>query len=655
MRSAAQRPHHDDRGSILPLTLIFIGAISLTVLALSSYVVSNLRHGAVTELRSDRLSAADAGMRYAIDQLKLRNAGCILDTQEAVLPGVEADFNGATASVVCERITSGFEGIQAYAAVLTGEGLSPTQSLLSSQSGSNSKILGGPVYMSRVDPSAFSLGPPVQIENGPLLYHDPSGSERCTSVKASTLPSTLVFEPELIFGPVCVSVPWEELFASPAVPNLTGLTPRNGAVSRTTDPVAGSYTQVTSGGGCRVFEPGRYTTPPDTRGTDAYFKTGDYVMDFTGPWVVRQSVVSAGRMNAQTTTTREIATTNACLAAQAADTAPVGETGATFYFARGSSLNIATQGSIEINARRQGSNYVSVQTLCAPNGDWCRPGGDGGLGAAAASTLRAPAATSTANLIYTDSGNQKEFVAHALVYAPLAQVEFGNVTNTATQRMKGGLIVSRLVLQSSTSATNFEISVPTSPITAEILLTSTAVRDGFTSVQAVVQYRPYETSIDDRVRVNSWRVCARASCEEAAGPPPPPVCTGSDPTWQASYFANANLGGSVVHSGTPTAVDLNWGSGSPAAPVPVHGFSARFTRTVDFPAAGMYRFTIGRDDGQRLFVNGLQVFEDWETQSYAAGTNTVDVLIDDPCSVDLKLEYYENTGVARVSLNWVAL
>ena len=158
-----------DSGSILPMTLIFVGAISLVVLALSTYVTSNLSYGSVAERRSDRLSAADAGLRYAIDQLKLRNAGCILDTQEAVLPGVEADFNGVSASVVCERITSGFEGIQAYAAVMTGEGLGPTEALLSSQSGSNSKVLGGPVYMSRIDPSAFSLVPPIQIENGPLL------------------------------------------------------------------------------------------------------------------------------------------------------------------------------------------------------------------------------------------------------------------------------------------------------------------------------------------------------------------------------------------------------------------------------------------------------------------------------------------------------
>lgn len=638
-----------DPGSVLPMTLVLTTATAVVVIALASYVTTNLKAGVITQNRSDRLSAADAGMRYAIDQLKLRNAGCILDTQKAVLPGVQADFNGAAASVTCERITNGFEGIQAFAAVMTGEGLSPTESLLSSQSGSNSKVLGGPVYMSRIDSSAFSLTPPVLIEDGPLLYHDSSGTTPCSSVTSSTLPSNLVFEPELIFGPVCVSVPWTQLFVSPDVPDLTVLPVLDGNASFASAPATGSYTDVSGGGGCRVFEPGRYTTPPDTRGTDAYFKTGDYVMDFAPEWEIRQSVVTAGRWNPLTTAANEIPTTNACVSAQSSDPAPTAETGATFYFTQGARINVATQGSIEIHARQQGTaDYVSVQALCTPNSTWCGASGDGGLGTA--STATAPGGT---NFIFTDSGNNKEFVAHALVYAPLTQIEFGNVTNTATQRMKGGLIVSRLVLQSSTSATNFEISVPTSPITAEIKLTSTAVKDGETSLQAVVQYRPYESSIDERIRVNSWRVCTRPDCDEGAATTT--TCTGSDPVWANSYYSNGSLAGLSDFVETSVTVNENWVSGSPDAVIPVDGFSGKFERTVDFAGAGTYRFTVGSDDGQRLYLDEVLVLDDWETQAYAIGTNTIDVVITDPCSVDIRLEYFENTGQAQVSLDWVKL
>jgi hypothetical protein len=511
--------HSRDEGLALPLVLVFTTVIAMVVIGLASYSIANLNSGDVVEDRSDQLSAADAGMRYAIDQLKLRNAGCILDTQEAVLPGVQADFNGASASVTCERITSGFEGISAYAAVMTGEGLAPGVSLLSSQSGSNAKVLGGPVYMSRIDPTAFTLGPDVNIEDGPLLYHDPSPSVPCTSVVASSLPSNLVFEPELIFGPVCVSVAWDDIFDSPEVPDLTGLVERDGSLDLASSPplpaAQGSFTDISGAGACRVFEPGRYTTPPEMTSKDSYFKTGDYLFDFpagNATFEVRQAVVTAGIPNPLTTAGNDIPNTPRCNQQQNADSPPAGEYGVTFYFAGQSHMSVATQGSLEIHTRQQGvADYVSVQTLCTPNGTWCNASGGGSLVPAKASTVTAPAGPGP-NFLFTDSGNNKEFVAHALIYAPLGQVEFGNVSNTATQKMLGGVIVSRLVLQSSTSATNFEISVPTSPITAEILLKSTAAKDGQTAVQAVVEYRPYEANIDERIKINSWRVCAQAVC-----------------------------------------------------------------------------------------------------------------------------------------------
>ncbi len=300
-----------DAGLALPLVLVLTTAISVVVLAIASYTLTNLRYSRVTENRSDRLSAADAGMRYAIDQLRLRNAGCILDTQKAVLPGVQADFNGATAAVTCERITSGFEGIQAYAAVMTGEGLGVNDYLLSAQGGaSKPKTLGGPVYMTRLNydesagTGAFRLNAPVEIEDGPLLYHDTTGTSPCTSIRSSDTPNDVKFIPELIFGPVCVTVGWEDLFDSPDVPDLTAL------------PILDGSTDFTDVSGCRVFEPGHYTVPPATQNTDAYFKTGDYVMNFSGEWRVLKSTTTGGRINPATTVGNEINSTSAACEAQ---------------------------------------------------------------------------------------------------------------------------------------------------------------------------------------------------------------------------------------------------------------------------------------------------------------------------------------------------
>ena len=63
----------------------------------------------------------------------------------------------------------------------------------------------------------------------------------------------------------------------------------------------------------------------------------------------------------------------------------------------------------------------------------------------------------------------------------------------------------------------------------------------------------------------------------------------------------------------------------------------------------MYRFTVGSDDGTRLYVNGTQVISNWNNQSYSQGVRTATVEIQDHCQVQLELRYYEKSGRARVS------
>ena len=66
----------------------------------------------------------------------------------------------------------------------------------------------------------------------------------------------------------------------------------------------------------------------------------------------------------------------------------------------------------------------------------------------------------------------------------------------------------RMSVQASSSATGFKISVATTPGLAKIVMTAkSATSDGVsTSVQAVVDYRPDETNLANRVAINSLRV-----------------------------------------------------------------------------------------------------------------------------------------------------
>ncbi|MEW5989634.1 MAG: PA14 domain-containing protein, partial [Chloroflexota bacterium] len=122
--------------------------------------------------------------------------------------------------------------------------------------------------------------------------------------------------------------------------------------------------------------------------------------------------------------------------------------------------------------------------------------------------------------------------------------------------------------------------------------------------------------------------------------------------WRGEYFNNPWLEGNPALVRNDLAVDFNWGSDAPAPGIiGADGFAARWTRTLDLPA-GHYRFTATADDGFRLWVNGRLLIYAWQIQ--AATTHTAD--LDLPGGpVELRAEYYENSGLAAVRLTWATV
>jgi hypothetical protein len=118
--------------------------------------------------------------------------------------------------------------------------------------------------------------------------------------------------------------------------------------------------------------------------------------------------------------------------------------------------------------------------------------------------------------------------------------------------------------------------------------------------------------------------------------------------WYAEYFANRNLSGAPVVVRQDEKIDFNWGTGSPAAQVPVDNFSARWTQTIHFEE-GYYEFSVGADDGVRLFVDGKIVIDDWRDTAHTTRRSSIHVPAG-PRTV--RLEYYEATGQAAVRLTW---
>ncbi len=122
-------------------------------------------------------------------------------------------------------------------------------------------------------------------------------------------------------------------------------------------------------------------------------------------------------------------------------------------------------------------------------------------------------------------------------------------------------------------------------------------------------------------------------------------------SWTASYWNNVNLSGSPAYqraeAGPP---NYDWGSGSPVPGVINSDFfSAQWRGSAHFDP-GRYRFNVKSDDGARLWVGDKLLINEWHDSSGITYSAEIDIL--ESGSKPVILEYYENTGLASISLNW---
>lgn len=117
--------------------------------------------------------------------------------------------------------------------------------------------------------------------------------------------------------------------------------------------------------------------------------------------------------------------------------------------------------------------------------------------------------------------------------------------------------------------------------------------------------------------------------------------------WRGEYFDNRKLEGNPSLIRNDEEIDFNWKSDAPATGLPADNFSARWTRELKFDRA-TYRFSIRVDDGVRLWVDDRLVLDEWE----AGSVRTVSIVLAmDKGRHDLRLEYFERSGVARIELD----
>lgn len=134
-------------------------------------------------------------------------------------------------------------------------------------------------------------------------------------------------------------------------------------------------------------------------------------------------------------------------------------------------------------------------------------------------------------------------------------------------------------------------------------------------------------------------------------PASPPTGTGNGTGLRASYFGNATLSGTAVVTRTE-APWFDWGVGAPAPGIGADNFSVRWTGELQAVEAGTYQLRTLSDDGVRVWVNGVQVINNWTVHAPTVDTSA-GITLAAGQRVPITVEFQEFSGGALLQLSWL--
>ncbi|MEH1923666.1 PA14 domain-containing protein [Nostoc sp.] len=132
-------------------------------------------------------------------------------------------------------------------------------------------------------------------------------------------------------------------------------------------------------------------------------------------------------------------------------------------------------------------------------------------------------------------------------------------------------------------------------------------------------------------------------------PTPPSPVIGNGNGLQGQYYDNIDFT-NLKQTRTDATVNFNWGEASPAPTVGADTFSVRWTGQVQAEYSETYNFYTTADDGVRLWVNGVQLINQFVDQSATESSGSIALVAGQ--KYDIRLEYYDNQYDAVSQLAW---
>ena len=318
----------DDRGTVLPLVLVFVVVLSFIAAGISRYAGVTLRYSTVVADRTAAAASAEAGLRFAIDRVGTNSVTSCENGPVRIAPTHSEADNGAVTTIACSRLDAGPATSAGWAAVVTGDGIGSDQ-LEIDDFGPN--VATGRVFVSSPRDDDLDVNGSGSVRFGGDVFYDGS-SDDCgiieqyggSSYDAYTIDGALVCWPQT----------WEEVVDEPRIdPAVRSLL---------IDPPSRMVDD------CRVFEPGRYQNLTLNRGGDNYFRSGSYLFEdlviVTADSGSPETFILAGSPHDARFQPRLPASAGRCEVARAADAVDGGPEGVTWYFG-GSSRIILRYGT----------------------------------------------------------------------------------------------------------------------------------------------------------------------------------------------------------------------------------------------------------------------------------------------------------------------
>jgi beta-glucosidase len=118
-----------------------------------------------------------------------------------------------------------------------------------------------------------------------------------------------------------------------------------------------------------------------------------------------------------------------------------------------------------------------------------------------------------------------------------------------------------------------------------------------------------------------------------------------------SYYANPALEGDPVRKQVDSIIDFEWDRGSPEG-LNHNFFSVAWEGQLVAFESGSYAIAIGSDDGSRLYINDKLIIDSWDMGRHSILDQYATVQLEKDKPVNMRIEYNELWGHARIRLVW---